>query len=98
SFVTGENSFSTGVTLCQTSVIKLDRNLFNKVMHSRSELLPLFTNLLLRNFNRRLQGSIKTELRLQQTLKSLDEAYHQLIEKEKMAMLGQLVAGVAHEL
>ncbi|WP_299013921.1 ATP-binding protein [uncultured Photobacterium sp.] len=98
SFVTGEPSFSTGVTLGQTNVIKLDRQLFNKVMNSRNELLPLFTNLLLRNFNRRLQGSIQTEMRLQQTLKSLDEAYHQLIEKEKMAILGQLVAGVAHEL
>ncbi|MGF1757297.1 ATP-binding protein [Photobacterium sagamiensis] len=98
SFVTGEPSFSTGITLSKTDVIKLDRQLFTKVMNSRTELLPLFTNLLLRNFNRRLQGSIKTELRLQQTLKSLDEAYHQLVEKEKMAMLGQLVAGVAHEL
>lgn len=98
SFVTGEPSFSTGITLGTTNVIKLDRQLFNKVMNSRSELLPLFTNLLLRNFNRRLQGSIQTEMRLQQTLKSLDEAYHQLVEKEKMAMLGQLVAGVAHEL
>ncbi|WP_064605156.1 ATP-binding protein [Photobacterium sp. J15] len=98
SFVTGEPSFSTGVTLGKTNVIKLDRQLFNKVMNSRSELLPLFTNLLLRNFNRRLQGSIQTEMQLQQTLKTLDEAYQQLVEKEKMAMLGQLVAGVAHEL
>ncbi|KLV08963.1 ATPase [Photobacterium aquae] len=98
SFVTGERSFSTGITLCKTSVIKLDRTLFNRVMNSKTDLLPLFTNLLLRNFNRRLQGSIQTELRLQQTLTSLDNAYHQLIEKEKMAMLGQLVAGVAHEL
>ncbi|UTV26774.1 ATP-binding protein [Photobacterium atrarenae] len=98
SFVTGEPSFSTGVTLGKTDVIKLDRTLFNKVMNSRSELLPLFTNLLLRNFNRRLQGSIRTEMQLQQTLQSLDAAYQQLIEKEKMAMLGQLVAGVAHEL
>nr|WP_262500534.1 sensor histidine kinase [Photobacterium damselae] len=31
-------------------------------------------------------------------MQSLDDAYHQLIDKEKMAMLGQLVAGVAHEL
>ncbi|OAN13681.1 ATPase [Photobacterium jeanii] len=98
SFVTGEASFSTGITLCQTDVIKLDQQLFTKVMNAQNELLPLFTNLLLRNFNRRLQGSIRTEMRLQQTLKSLDEAYHQLIDKEKMAMLGQLVAGVAHEL
>ncbi|UXI00283.1 ATP-binding protein [Photobacterium sp. TY1-4] len=98
SFVSGEPSFSTGITLGKTDVIKLDRTLFNKVMNSRSELLPLFTNLLLRNFNRRLQGSIRTEMQLQQTLQSLDAAYQQLIEKEKMAMLGQLVAGVAHEL
>lgn len=98
SFISGEPSFSTGVTLCKTEVIKLNRTLFNKVMNSRSELLPLFTNLLLRNFNRRLKGSIQTELQLQQTVKSLDDAHHQLVEKEKMAMLGQLVAGVAHEL
>jgi len=98
SFVTGETSFSTGVTLGKTDVIKLDRQLFTKVMNSRNELLPLFTNLLLRNFNRRLQGSIKTELRLQQTLKSLDNAHLQLVDQEKMAILGQLVAGVAHEL
>ncbi len=98
SFMTGEVSFSTGITQTATDVIKLDQQLFTQVMNSQNELLPLFTNLLLRNFNRRLQGSIQTEMKLQQTLQSLDDAYHQLIDKEKMAMLGQLVAGVAHEL
>lgn len=98
SFVTGERSFSSAITLSTTKVIKLDRDIFSKVMNSNSELLPLFTNLLLRNFNRRLQGSIKTKLELQKTLASLDEAHNMLIENEKMAMLGQLVAGVAHEL
>ncbi|WP_410963867.1 cyclic nucleotide-binding domain-containing protein, partial [Salmonella sp. ZJHZ20_0162] len=58
SFVTGENSFSTAITLTKTEVIKLDRDVFAKVMHTNTSLLPLFTNLLLRHFNRRLQRSI----------------------------------------
>lgn len=98
SFVTGEASFSTAITLSRTHVIKLDREVFAKVMNSNSELLPLFTNLLLRHFNRRLQRSITTKLELQETMASLGHAQQQLVEREKMAVLGQLVAGVAHEL
>lgn len=98
SFVTGEASFSTGRTLTRTRVIKIDHTLFSKIMTSRSELLPLFIQYLLLHFNQRLKRSIDTEIQLQQTLASLDEANRQLLEKEKMALLGQLVAGVAHEL
>jgi len=98
SFLTGEAAFSTGTTLVETEVLKVDNAIFSQIMQSNSALLAPFTNLLLRNFNRRLQNSISTELALQETLQSLDVAHSQLIESEKMAVLGQLVTGVAHEL
>ncbi|MCE2570591.1 ATP-binding protein [Motilimonas eburnea] len=98
SFITGEPAFTTSITLTETEVIKLEKNQFATLMKSNSELLGPFTHLLLRNFNRRLQGSIITKLKLQSTLQSLDAAHAQLVETEKMAVLGQLVAGIAHEL
>ncbi len=98
SFLTEEPAFSTGITLVPTEVLKFDNAIFSQIMQSNAELLAPFNNLLLRNFNRRLQHSISTELALQETLQSLDAAYQQLIESEKMAVLGQLVTGVAHEL
>ncbi|RJG42293.1 ATP-binding protein [Motilimonas pumila] len=98
SFITGEPAFTTGITLTPTEVIKLDKNKFAEVMKSHQALLAPFTNLLLRNFNRRLQSSISTKLQLEETMLSLDAAHQQLLETEKMAVLGQLIAGVAHEL
>ncbi|MCE0557038.1 ATP-binding protein [Motilimonas sp. E26] len=98
SFITGEPAFTTSITLTGTEVIKLEKSQFATLMKSNSELLGPFTHLLLRNFNRRLQSSIITKLKLQSTLQSLDAAHAQLVETEKMAVLGQLVAGIAHEL
>ncbi len=40
----------------------------------------------------------QTEIKLQETLKNLRQAQTQLIQTEKMSSLGQLVAGIAHEI
>lgn len=97
-FISAEPSFSTSTTLCKTKVIKLDKLLFAKVMHSHSNLLPLFTNLLLSQSNVRVKEATNTELQLQNTLKKLSATQIELVNREKMATLGELVAGVAHEL
>ena len=98
SFITEKPAFSTAITLMDSIVLKIDNSIFSQIMQSNPAILAPFINLLLRDFNRRLQHSISTEIALQESLQSLDAVYKKLIESEKMAVLGQLVAGVAHEL
>ncbi|OYD95410.1 hypothetical protein CDG76_10615 [Nostoc sp. 'Peltigera membranacea cyanobiont' 210A] len=70
---------------------------FNKMaddlQHSRDELV---------NANEQLRDEIverhQAEAELQQALKDLQKTQIQLIQSEKMSSLGQLVAGIAHEI
>ncbi|MEH6453654.1 MAG: ATP-binding protein [Psychromonas sp.] len=98
SFITEKPAFNTVITLVDCTVLKIDNTIFSQIAQSNPTLLAPFVNLLLRDFSRKLQQSISTELALQDSLKSLDVAYKKIIENEKMAVLGQLIAGVAHEL
>ncbi|MBD1939490.1 PAS domain-containing protein [Microcoleus sp. FACHB-68] len=48
--------------------------------------------------NRQRQQLAKQNLALEQALKNLQQAQTQLVQSEKMVSLGQMVAGVAHEI
>ncbi|MCW7471459.1 GAF domain-containing sensor histidine kinase [Leptospira kanakyensis] len=80
------------------TISNLRKNEINKELHAREKELRELNESLERLVEERTKNLKKTNAELEVTISSLQKTQAQLILSEKMASLGQLVAGIAHEI
>jgi signal transduction histidine kinase len=112
SFWTGQPSFSQSVAASEAECLEIDRETFDLAVQEDSEFSRLTLQLLVANLSdryRRMVGlnvkveGLTRELQeernaLQEAVKDLKATRNQLVHKEKLATMGQLLAGIAHEI
>ncbi len=112
SFCTGDVALTTARASSEVKLIKFDDETFNQVTGEYPEISGLFLQLVVANMLDRYKHITDVHLQLeelntriekernhlQKALRQLEQTQQQLVHREKMATLGQLVAGVAHEL
>lgn len=111
SFTTGRTALTTAKARSDSKVLLLSLPSFERIRRESSEFYELIAQLFLQNLieryvhvvsihmelddvNSRLSAERNT---LKSTLEKLEASQSRLINQEKMAILGQLVAGFAHE-
>lgn len=112
SFFSGEHALTTAVAVTECRVLKLRKRDVDQLLVSNHSLAVMSRQLLISNLMQRyrqvvelnvelhkLNAEIELERkRLDEALKKLKNAHERLVHQEKMATLGQLVAGIAHEI
>lgn len=98
SFVTERPSFSSARALVPLEALRLDHATLGALPETHPELHALVQRLIVANLGDRYRSAVDLQLLLQRANRDLADTRHRLIHQERMAMLGQLVAGVAHEL
>lgn len=105
----GRGSVATNIAICWP--LKIEDRIIGAISVNRLDGTPLFTELdleqgtILLNMVSLALGNIQLHLdrqrrfeELRQVNQKLEEAHSQLLQSEKMASIGQLAAGVAHEI
>ncbi|SMF17414.1 ATP-binding protein [Pseudobacteriovorax antillogorgiicola] len=79
-------------------LLQLNSETLELILNHSQEFTVQFINILLRQISGRVRLHVETNLQLQKALADLKAIQIKLVDTEKMATLGQLVAGIAHEL
>ncbi len=112
SFWTRRRVFATIESANHTRCIAITRPVFDKLVRDHPEFRDLIQDLFVSNLSRRyrhlveslversrLERQLKEEHNhLRETLRQLEETTNRLINQEKLATMGQLLAGIAHEI
>jgi signal transduction histidine kinase len=105
---TEESNFDLQAAVEQNDEIGMLANAFNQLIHSVKQLLQhqktaneqleIYSQTLESKVAARTQELNDKNMQLQQLLEELQQTQVQMVQSEKMSALGQMVAGVAHEI
>lgn len=112
SFWTGDVSFSKSSAVTDAECLELDREQFDSAVHDDAEFSRLTLQLLVANLSDRYRRVVGLNVRvegltrelqsernaLRQAVTDLKATRNQLVHREKLATMGQLLAGIAHEI
>ncbi len=112
SFVSDGPALTTVTALSDVKTIRINKQEFEELASGRSKLSPVFYNLIIMNLLNRYQHTVGLQIKFEHLTKMLNEERNQLktalnhleavqkqlISQEKMALLGELAAGISHEM
>lgn len=98
SFATKETSFCSARVVDSGQCLRLSGEDLENLRTGNSELHSLIEQLVVGNLASRYRSAVSLHLELKEANRRIRQTTEMLVQHEKMAVLGELVAGIAHEL